>query len=106
MAQHARLINGRLLLAGRRPWHEWPASDLLDICDVFREEEIRFVIGLKVGGKIPTLPDVDTSQVAIRTPAGFGYVYVDPPGLVDDGSWGMDEDSWEPSTGPAGDGAG
>jgi hypothetical protein len=99
VGQHARLINGRLLLAGRRPWHEWPAADLLDICDALREDEQRFLISLKAKISLPELPDVDTERIAIRTPAGLGFVDVTVPQLVDDGAWGLEDDSWQPPEG-------
>lgn len=97
MAQHTRLINGRLLLAGRRPWHEWRTDQLLDVCDALREDEHRFIIGLKANVPIPQLPHVDVRRVGFRTPAGYGWLDVEPaPAVVDDGTWGLGDDDWSP----------
>lgn len=94
MAKHARQINGRLLLAGRRPWHEWRGSDLLDACDALRDDEHRFLIAN--GIKVPSMPDVDTHRIGLRTKAGMGVLVFDPPIPVDDGTWGEEDDAWSP----------
>lgn len=97
MAQHARVINGRLLLAGHRPWNEWRADELLDVCDVLRQEELRFYVSLKIKIDLPDLPDVDVTRIAVRSSAGIGYIdYTPPPAVVDDGTWGLEPDSWQP----------
>lgn len=97
MGQHARLVNGRLLLAGRRPWHEWPAADLLDVCEVLREDEYRFLVSLKADIRLPDLPDVDFTRIAVASRAGYGHItFVPPPAVVDDGTWGLEDESWSP----------
>lgn len=98
MAQHARLINGQLLLAGHRPWSEWRADELLDVCEVLRQEELRFLVSLKVNLQLPDLPDVDVTPIAVRSSAGIGHIDYQPPAaVVDDGTWGLEDDAWQPS---------
>lgn len=69
------------------------------MCDALIVEEQRFIISLRAKIPLPELPQVDAGRLGLRTPAGLGVLEFSAhtPAPVDDGTWGLEEDSWQPS---------
>lgn len=93
MRDHESVISGRLLLARRASLFDHEARDLLDIADVLFLDETRWLVSL--GAKAPELPQVDLT-VPIATLHGYAHLAYTAPAVKDDGTWGLEDDSWQP----------
>ena len=74
--------------------------DVLDVVEVLVVEEMRHAA--VIGADMPGLPSVEDG-VPFATRYGYVLLPVERRGPVDDGTWGLDEDSWSP-TGDGGEG--